>query len=107
MPTPATWQEKQAAKPDPIAAALQAFQPNGEPIPVRWPDTARDAMERAIEAYEAALELCRQCDEPGCTREASCGWPVSGVTGDGSAGYRRTCYDHWDRDAVTTHEMVV
>lgn len=27
------------------------------------------------------------CDEPGCTRPASCGFPVPG-------GYRRTCYDH-------------
>lgn len=28
------------------------------------------------------------CDESGCTRDASCGWP----TNDG--GYRRTCYEH-------------
>lgn len=28
------------------------------------------------------------CDEPGCSREAGCGWP----TPDG--GYRRTCSEH-------------
>ena len=27
------------------------------------------------------------CDEPGCTRNASCGFPVL-------YGYRRTCYQH-------------
>jgi hypothetical protein len=27
------------------------------------------------------------CDEPGCFRYASCGWPSE-------AGYRRTCYEH-------------
>lgn len=27
------------------------------------------------------------CDEPECTREASCGFPVAN-------GYRRTCYQH-------------
>jgi hypothetical protein len=29
------------------------------------------------------------CDEPGCTREASCGWPTRGMT-----SYRRTCGEH-------------
>lgn len=28
------------------------------------------------------------CDEPGCERDATCGWPTK------AADYRRTCYDH-------------
>lgn len=28
------------------------------------------------------------CDEPGCTREVTCGWPTK------SGGYRNTCGDH-------------
>jgi hypothetical protein len=30
------------------------------------------------------------CDEPGCKRESSCGFPTS------SGGYRHTCFDHSD-----------
>jgi hypothetical protein len=30
------------------------------------------------------------CDEPGCTKDAECGWPSE-------AGYRRTCGDHWKK----------
>lgn len=33
-----------------------------------------------------------QCDEPGCLRQASCGWPVNADT------YRTTCGEHY-RDA--------
>ncbi len=33
------------------------------------------------------------CDELGCDREATCGWPSPG-------GYRRTCFDHLKRDAA-------
>ena len=84
---PKTWQEVQAAKPVPIEEALAA-----------WYDTIRvgneaptdfDRMVNAVDAYEAALEVYRRCDDPGCTIEASCGWPVS------TGGYRRTCYAHW------------
>ncbi len=28
------------------------------------------------------------CDEPGCGKSVSCGWPSS-------AGYRNTCHTHW------------
>lgn len=31
-----------------------------------------------------------KCDEPGCSKRISCGWP-SGT------GYRQTCGDHWGR----------
>lgn len=34
------------------------------------------------------------CDEDGCDREAACGWPTPD-------GYRRTCFDHWDRKLST------
>lgn len=30
------------------------------------------------------------CDEPGCTKHATCGWPTT------SGGYRNTCHEHWD-----------
>ncbi len=29
------------------------------------------------------------CDEPGCIKDVSCGWPSP-------AGYRHTCGTHWD-----------
>ena len=32
------------------------------------------------------------CDEPGCTEEASCGFPVED---EAFGGYRRTCHQHW------------
>lgn len=32
-------------------------------------------------------EFANVCDEPGCFRNASCGWPSD-------EGYRRTCYEH-------------
>lgn len=41
-----------------------------------------------------ACPKCREtdivsgCDEPGCTKEGTCGWPSP-------SGYRRTCVDHW------------
>jgi hypothetical protein len=31
--------------------------------------------------------IVNRCDEPGCRREAGCGFQVDG-------GYRRTCYEH-------------
>lgn len=33
------------------------------------------------------------CDEPGCNRDASCGWPT-GNEADAWGGYRQTCYKH-------------
>lgn len=46
--------------------------------------------------------LCREadhitdaCDEPGCTKRATCGWPEKGWP---DAPYRRTCGDHMRRD---------
>lgn len=48
------------------------------------------ALEGAFEALgwtEPHLIPDDKCDEPGCTKRASCGWP------DGIS-YRRTCSDH-------------
>ena len=37
-----------------------------------------------------------RCDEPGCEREATCGWPSRpGGTGP-NGGYRRTCGPHME-----------
>ncbi len=37
---------------------------------------------------KAVDQFTNTCDEPGCDKDAGCGWP----TKDG--GYRRTCYEH-------------
>jgi Zn finger protein HypA/HybF involved in hydrogenase expression len=37
---------------------------------------------------KAVEDLCSACDEPGCNREATCGFPDPG-------GYRRTCHKHF------------
>lgn len=76
----------------------------------RWRCKSCDAMLAQSELLQApspfdqqetlvACPKCRQCsdgfmnicDEPGCNREANCGWP----TKDG--GYRRTCYKHMEK----------
>jgi hypothetical protein len=33
-------------------------------------------------------QVTSACDEPGCNREGSCGFPTP------EGGYRRTCFDH-------------
>lgn len=75
-----TWRDVQASRPDPIARALAAWH--------TAPDRSEEArMDDAIEAYEIALEEYRRCDEPGCAKEGTCGFPVKG-------GYRNTCFEH-------------
>lgn len=74
-----TWRDKQAARRNVVLVALEAWYAAGGSDFVR--------MANAIDAYNAALTLHRQCDEPGCEREANCGFAVDG-------GYRRTCYEH-------------
>jgi hypothetical protein len=80
-----TWRDKQAAMPKPILKALDA-----------WKETEgrgdTERMECAIDAYEDAEKECQQCDEPGCTRTAGCGYPVPN-------GYRRTCHEHIDKES--------
>lgn len=75
-----TWRDKQAARPDPITLALDAWDANPEA-------SARDRMGLALFAAQMAEEAAKECDEPGCYSEASCGFSVDG-------GYRRTCYEH-------------
>jgi hypothetical protein len=36
-----------------------------------------------------------RCDEPGCEREATCGWPTRPGGTSGNGGYRRTCGEHY------------
>ena len=43
-------------------------------------------QEQAIENKELK-RFARVCDEPGCFKPFSCGWPSDD-------GYRNTCYDH-------------
>ena len=38
----------------------------------------------------SAEQFTNMCDEPGCSREASCGFPSV-------SGYRRTCFEHWTK----------
>ena len=38
-------------------------------------------------------EFTNVCDEPGCEREAGCGWPAD------NGRYRWTCGAHWTRGA--------
>jgi len=49
------------------------------------PDETLYACPNCKQCDEGFRELC---DEPGCTKDATCGWP----TPDG--GYRRTCAEH-------------
>ena len=50
---------------------------------------------------KSVLGFTEICDEPECTREASCGFPVVN-------GYRRTCYQHIVRQeerGLTKHAL--
>ena len=38
--------------------------------------------------YDALKEALHLCDEPGCYKDAGCGWPSKN-------GYRRTCGEHY------------
>lgn len=46
---------------------------------------ARRVAEDDLQQYIA--DRINACDEPGCTREATCGFPTP-------SGYRRTCGEH-------------
>jgi hypothetical protein len=96
MSEPQTWRDKQAARPDPVSEALRVWWAGTPKRTVEQKllrdvygpdDLDRALMAAALEAAEAAEALARQCDEPGCEHEASCGFAVDG-------GYRRTCYEH-------------
>ena len=47
----------------------------------------------------------RRCDEPGCMKDATCGWPTRpGGTGP-NGGYRRTCGDHMRAALAAAREV--
>ena len=73
---------------DPIEAACRAAFPLWGSASPETHEIETQRMIRAIEAYEEALEISRRCDEPGCTAEATCGFPTN------EGGYRRTCGKH-------------
>jgi len=58
------------------------------------PFDAADTLTACPECKEVN-DFYEVCDEPGCTREACCGFPAGPEFG----GYRRTCFEHsqWAR----------
>ena len=72
---------------DPAKAAIAVLRDNGVIREGVDDEELADAVLAALDAAEAAMGLASQCDEPGCTAQASCGYPTA-------AGYRRTCGKH-------------
>lgn len=66
-------------------------------VPIIPPDSHESVSARfcpECKEIVGGTTMLQICDEPGCTREVSCGWP----TKDG--GYRNTCGDHYrEREA--------
>lgn len=69
-----------------------------------WSEGAGGYWTGGLSALEEAFELLgwddpqpapeARCDEPGCLKTDTCGWPSRpGGTGP-NGGYRRTCYEH-------------
>ncbi len=64
-----------------------------------WHSVKGGYTTNGLSALEGAFELLgwddphidkgSRCDEPGCKKQISCGWP------DGKGKYRRTCGEHW------------
>ena len=52
-----------------------------------------DDIKRVVqeEKYDALKPYVGMCDEPGCYKEANCGWPTKD-------GYRHTCFEHMKKD---------
>lgn len=74
---------------DPVQAVMEVLRAHGVLRLDLSPVALREAVSEALEAAEHADTLARQCDEPGCTREVSCGFQTP-------SGYRRTCFEHSD-----------
>jgi len=51
------------------------------------PDSLDVECPHCVVTHEWPCPTIGRCDEPGCGRMATCGWPSPG-------GYRRTCHDH-------------
>ncbi len=69
-----------------------------------WTESAGGIWTGGLSTLENAFDVLgwedphplpdRRCDEPGCMKDATCGWPTRpGGTGL-NGGYRRTCGDH-------------
>lgn len=69
-----------------------------------WSEYVGGYMTGGLSALEDAFEVLgwddphpypqQRCDESGCMRQVTCGWPTrSGGTGP-NGGYRRTCGQH-------------
>lgn len=57
-------------------------------------DIAEPTLDACTCDHQWPCPAVERCDEPGCDREATCGWPTRpGGTGP-NGGYRRTCGDH-------------
>lgn len=74
-----------------------------ELLSAKNPFDAEDTL-TGCPACKSVNDFYEVCDEPGCVREAGCGFPAGPEFG----GYRRTCYEHSrfaeDRqDATPTH----
>lgn len=72
-----------------------------------WTDSAGGVYTGGLSVLEDAFVVLgwadphplpdRWCDEPGCMKDATMGWPTRpGGTGS-NGGYRRTCWEHSDR----------
>lgn len=60
-------------------------------------DSIIELVQKEKNASTEMKQLLSLCDEPGCYRHVSCGFPIEG------GGYRHTCYEHSDfakNDAV-------
>jgi hypothetical protein len=55
------------------------------------PDDTLTACPKCLEV-EGTTVFEEICDEPGCTEQATCGFPVDD---EAFGGYRRTCGKHW------------
>lgn len=76
------------AETDAVEAAWRVLAEHG--VLVCMPkDKVLDAIEAALDAADAADELAGRCDEPGCDRQATGGFPVRD-----ERRYRFTCHEH-------------
>ena len=71
-----------------------------------WSDMVGGLMTGGLSSNEEAFEALgwddpqpmpsMRCDEPGCMKQATCGWPTRS---GGGKGYRRTCGPHMEAAA--------
>ena len=91
---------------DPLATLLRKVMPRrGDLVSnTDWENAAHALREQGViiecewcvPRHEWPCPTIPRCDEPGCEKEATCGWPSTD-------GYRRTCGDHY-RAALTPED---